>query len=219
MSAGASRIIRLRRPPRLSRVDGPFVPDAPPDALAEVDDRWSALCAANPQYHDGRLCHVIGVHRNGHGGAVLHVVDCAYRYHAVQDAGFDLGVRPLGVKGITERGGRILLGRRSEDVAAYRGLWEFAPGGVVEPGEAPEVTVVRELREETGLDVRGEPVCLAAVYDDVLRTWELVYGLEAGTVVGEATGEYTELAWCARGNWPGGLSPVAQTMRELQLRA
>lgn len=33
--------------------------------------------------------------------------------------------------------------------------WEF-PGGEIEPGEAPERAVVREAREETGLEVRVE---------------------------------------------------------------
>ena len=46
--------------------------------------------------------------------------------------------------------GRILLARRTEgrDLA---GLWEF-PGGKVEPGESPEAALVRELREELGIE-------------------------------------------------------------------
>ena len=48
--------------------------------------------------------------------------------------------------------GRILLARRTEgrDLA---GLWEF-PGGKVDPGETPEQALVRELREELGIEAR-----------------------------------------------------------------
>ena len=53
---------------------------------------------------------------------------------------------------ITDARGRILLARRTEgrDLA---GLWEF-PGGKVEPGETPEQALVRELREELGIEAR-----------------------------------------------------------------
>lgn len=53
--------------------------------------------------------------------------------------------------------GRVLLARRTEgrDLA---GLWEF-PGGKVEPGESPENALVRELREELGVETEvGAPV-------------------------------------------------------------
>jgi 8-oxo-dGTP diphosphatase len=46
---------------------------------------------------------------------------------------------------------RLLLIRRGRPPAL--GAWSI-PGGRCEPGEAPEVACVREVREETGLSVR-----------------------------------------------------------------
>ncbi len=47
--------------------------------------------------------------------------------------------------------GRVLLTRRAEG-QHLAGLWEF-PGGKLEEAEAPEATVVRECREECGIEV------------------------------------------------------------------
>lgn len=48
--------------------------------------------------------------------------------------------------------GRYLLARRLPG-AHLGGLWEF-PGGGVEDGELPEQALVRELKEELGVDAR-----------------------------------------------------------------
>jgi 8-oxo-dGTP diphosphatase len=47
--------------------------------------------------------------------------------------------------------GRVLLARRPEG-KALAGLWEF-PGGKVHEGETPEAALIRELKEELGVDV------------------------------------------------------------------
>ena len=52
---------------------------------------------------------------------------------------------------------RVLIAQRPAGKAPA-GLWEF-PGGKIEPGERPEQTLIRELREEIGITV-SEP-CLA----------------------------------------------------------
>lgn len=53
--------------------------------------------------------------------------------------------------------GRVLLAQRPEG-KSMAGLWEF-PGGKVEPGEAPETALIRELKEELEIDVTAS--CLA----------------------------------------------------------
>jgi 8-oxo-dGTP diphosphatase len=77
---------------------------------------------------------------------------------------------------------RVLIAQRPEG-KSLAGLWEF-PGGKVEPGERPEATLIRELREEIGIDVKE--ACLAPLtfashgYDDfhllmplyVCRRWD-----------------------------------------------
>ncbi|MEO1039795.1 MAG: (deoxy)nucleoside triphosphate pyrophosphohydrolase [Pseudomonadota bacterium] len=51
---------------------------------------------------------------------------------------------------LVDADGRVLIAQRPED-KAHGGLWEF-PGGKVEPGETAEACVVRELREELGVE-------------------------------------------------------------------
>ncbi len=91
--------------------------------------------------------------------------------------------------------GRVLLAQRPEG-KSMAGLWEF-PGGKVEKGENPEFTIMRELKEELGIETREccfSPIGFAShSYEDfhllmplfVCRVWK-------GDV---KTLEHQKLAW------------------------
>lgn len=52
---------------------------------------------------------------------------------------------------LVDADGRVLLAKRPRG-RPLAGLWEF-PGGKVEKGERPEEALIRELREELGIEV------------------------------------------------------------------
>lgn len=52
---------------------------------------------------------------------------------------------------LVDDGNRVLIAQRPEG-KSMAGLWEF-PGGKIEPGETPEQALVRELKEELGIEV------------------------------------------------------------------
>lgn len=54
------------------------------------------------------------------------------------------------VAGVLERDGKVLICRRRAD-QPHPLKWEF-PGGKLEAGESPESALVRELREELGIE-------------------------------------------------------------------
>ena len=73
--------------------------------------------------------------------------------------------RPLvGVGGLIVEDERVLLIRRSKEPG--RGRWAI-PGGVVELGERLEEAVIREVKEETGLEV--SPIRVVSVMDLIER--------------------------------------------------
>lgn len=73
--------------------------------------------------------------------------------------GVTLGVRGL----VVDEAGAVLLVRHS-----YVPGWHL-PGGAVEPGEAAAVSLARELREEAGVDMVGEPRLLGLFFNERMR--------------------------------------------------
>jgi len=101
--------------------------------------------------------------------------------------------------GALVRGGRVLLVHRRADKHAFPDRWDL-PGGVVEDGETLLAALVRELREELGVEVStatarplaerqvgrpGRPVVLRGW---LLRDWE-------GEPANRAPQEHDDLDW------------------------
>jgi 8-oxo-dGTP diphosphatase len=85
---------------------------------------------------------------------------------------------------ITDERGRLLLIKRGHEPAA--GLWSL-PGGRIEPGETDAEALVREMREETGLEVEPGPL-LGAVQrpsgdGDVLDIRDYIATVTGGTLI------------------------------------
>ncbi len=69
----------------------------------------------------------------------------------------DLPVVLVSAVALVDVDNRVLIAQRPEG-KSMAGLWEF-PGGKVEAGELPEAALIRELKEELGIDTSSS--CLA----------------------------------------------------------
>lgn len=66
------------------------------------------------------------------------------------------------VAALMRRQGKVLVGKRPEG-ASLPGRWEF-PGGKIELDESPEEALIRELREELGIEAEVGPLKFAATH-------------------------------------------------------
>jgi len=121
---------------------------------------------------------------------------------------------------LVDRDGRVLLAQRPAG-RHMAGLWEF-PGGKVEPGETPEAALIRELREELGIDTWQS--CLAPLsfashgYDDFHLLMPLFVCRKWKGIARPAEGQ--KLAWVAardlaRYPMPPADAPLIPALREL----
>lgn len=90
--------------------------------------------------------------------------------------------------------GKLLLVRRG---VFPKGIWVF-PGGGIEYGESAEQTVIREIKEEVGLDIK--PVKLIKVLEMILpkiNTHRIIFFYLAKAVGGEVklTSDIDEIKW------------------------
>ncbi|MDM2934913.1 pyrimidine (deoxy)nucleoside triphosphate diphosphatase [Citrobacter sp. Cu233] len=99
------------------------------------------------------------------------------------------------VAAIIERDGKILLAQRPQH-ADQSGMWEFA-GGKVEPGESQPQALVRELREELGIEaIVGDYI--ASHQREVSGRLILLHAWHVAAYQGELYAhEHQDLVWCS----------------------
>lgn len=117
------------------------------------------------------------------------------------------------------KGGKVLLARRA--LEPYKGAYDTV-GGFLIPGEDSKVGAVREVKEETGLDV--EIIDLLGIYPDQYgpggdHTINIVY---VGKIVGgkqKAQDDVAALEWVPIDKAPipsGGFASTDAALRDLK---
>jgi 8-oxo-dGTP diphosphatase len=103
------------------------------------------------------------------------------------------------VAGIAVKGGALFIARRKSG-GDLGGKWEF-PGGKVEEGENDRAALLREYREEFGLDIETGPLLASSSFEHKDNTFSLnayrvfFEGGEPGSRI--CLEEHTEWRWAA----------------------
>ena len=211
-----NRVIWLRRPARLVESDVAIVAKA---LKADIDAAWNQMVRGNPHLTDGPCWHVLGVGRDGHGGATIHVTRTTYRMGAVRGLGVATGFAGLGTKAIAHWQGQCLIGKRADTCATYPSHWEFAPGGAVEPDEDPIEGIERELMEECGARAKMRPKPVALLFDQGARNWEIIHDIEIESPPDTPPNwEYSDIKMMEGFHFPNPVSPCSMLMIKVARR-
>ena len=121
----------------------------------------------------------------------------------------------MGVGAVVVQKGQVLLVRRGRE--PLKGHWSL-PGGLIEVGESLHEGVVREVREETGLEV--EPVELIELLDRIHREGNRIryhyviadYLCRVKGGVLKASSDADAVRWVMRAEWNSHSSLVLDPM-------
>jgi ADP-ribose pyrophosphatase YjhB (NUDIX family) len=143
-----------------------------------------------------KVCPRCGGELESHDGASVECTACGFRHYASS--------KPTASGLVLDDEGRILLARRA--VEPDRGKWDL-PGGFLGEGEDPRDALVRELREETSLDVEPERFFDVVVDrygdgEDAQYTLNLYWVCRVAQGDPEPADDVEELEWFTRDDLP-----------------
>jgi 8-oxo-dGTP diphosphatase len=112
------------------------------------------------------------------------------------------------VAAIIRRADRVLLARRPDTSSHLAGYWEF-PGGKREEGESHAEALVREIREELGVEITVDDELIAVEHAYPEKTVRITF-LNATLVDGEPHAQEGQLIrWVTPAEMEGLLMPAA----------
>lgn len=102
----------------------------------------------------------------------------------------------IGVKAVIVNNGKILLMKRSGDYGEISNSWDI-PGGRTNPGEEPLEGLKREVKEETGMDLKEilRPLDARTVFNDGNKQIVRITFLCKANGDVNLSGEHTEFDW------------------------
>src|SRR5690349_3158118 len=121
----------------------------PPETHAEAADAAiAALRGRGSPSHDGLSARLVS-HAEREGELVLELQPARWALRLVAgDASHSMAALAV----TRSADGRWLAGRRAAWLSSWPGRWALGAGGAVDVGESPAHTLVRELREEWGVE-------------------------------------------------------------------
>lgn len=102
--------------------------------------------------------------------------------------------------GVIENNGKYLIARRTEP-EWLKGLWEF-PGGTVEENETVNETLIREILEETNLNI--EPIKHLHTIVEIVKDREITINFILSKIVGDINiklDEHDKYVWVDASNY------------------